>query len=59
MRFEFYAITGKTYTIERSVDLTTWTRVPFSTGAPAAGAVSYTATSVGVLPRVCHSTRGR
>jgi hypothetical protein len=43
VRFEFYAITGKTYTIERSTDVKTWTRVPFAIGAPAAGAEAYTA----------------
>ena len=49
VRFEFYAITGKTYTIERSSDVKTWTRVPFAIGAPAAGASSYRATDVGIL----------
>jgi hypothetical protein len=32
-RLEFYGITGKTYTIERSSDLKTWSRVSFSVGA--------------------------
>lgn len=50
VRFEFYAITGKAYTIERSLDLVTWVRVPFSVGTFAAGAVAYTATNAGVLP---------
>jgi hypothetical protein len=49
VRFEFYAITGKTYTIERSVDMQTWARVPFAIGAPAAGATAYSATDVGIL----------
>ena len=49
VRFEFYAITGKTYTIERSADMKTWTRVPFAIGAPATGASSYSATNVGIL----------
>lgn len=59
--FEFFAITGKTYTLERSTDLRTWTRVPFSAGAavPAGdaplreGSESFTATAVGVLPAAC------
>ena len=49
VRFEFYAITGKTYTIERSADMKTWARVPFAIGAPAAGEQSYSATNVGIL----------
>ena len=50
VRFEFYAITGKTYTIERTADMAIWTRVPFAIGAPAAaGNQSYSATDVGVL----------
>lgn len=49
VRFEFYAITGKTYTIERSTDVKTWTRVPFAVGAPAPGAQTYSATDVGIL----------
>jgi hypothetical protein len=61
VRFEFFAITGKTYTLERSTDLKTWTAVPFSAGAqvPAsgtplpAGEASFTATGVGVTPAAC------
>ena len=49
VRFEFYAITGKTYTIERSADMKTWARVPFAIGAPAAGDAIYSATDVGIL----------
>ena len=49
VRFEFYAITGKTYTIERSSDVKTWTRVPFAIGAPALGASSFSASDVGIL----------
>ena len=49
VRFEFYAITGKTYTIERSADMKTWARVPFAIGAPAVGEQSYRATNVGIL----------
>lgn len=61
VQFEFFAITGKTYTLERSSDLQTWTRVPFSAGTavPAGdaplpeGTESFTATAVGILPAVC------
>ena len=49
-RFEFYAITGKVYTIESSSDLKTWTRIPFAVGAPGAGATVYQATGVGIVP---------
>ena len=60
-RFEFFAVTGKTYTLERSTDLKTWTSVPFSAGAavPAqgvalpAGEKSYTATGVGITQAAC------
>ena len=61
VRFEFFAVTGKTYTLERSTDLKTWTSVPFSAGAavPAqgvalpAGEKSYTATGVGITQAAC------
>lgn len=49
VRFEFYGITGKTYTIERSVDAQSWVRIPFAIAAPATGSISYTATEVGIL----------
>jgi len=49
VRFEFYGITGKTYSIERSTDVKTWTRVPFSIGTVAAGAPAYSATQASVL----------
>lgn len=49
VRFEFFAITGKTYTIERSTDVETWTRVPFSISAPAAGSLTHTATDVAII----------
>ena len=48
VRFEFFEITGKTYTIERTTDLVTWARVPFSVGAVGVGALTHTATDVGV-----------
>ena len=61
VEFEFFAITGKTYTLERCTDLKTWTRVPFSAGGavPSAGAAmpageeTFTATGVGILPAAC------
>lgn len=49
VRFEFFAITGKTYTIERSVDVKTWAPVPFAIGAPAAGSNAYRAMDVSIL----------
>ena len=49
VRFEFYGITGKTYTIERTTDAQTWTRVPFAIGEAPAAALSYTATGVAIL----------
>lgn len=48
VRFEFFAITGKTYSIERSTDAQTWSKVPFSTALPVGDFTSYTATNVGV-----------
>lgn len=49
VRFEFFAITGKTYTIERSTDVRTWTRVPFSIGVPGSGSLAHTASDVAIL----------
>ena len=49
VRFEFYGITGKVYTIESSVDTKTWTRVPFAVGTPGTGSNSYQASDVGVV----------
>jgi hypothetical protein len=49
VRFEFFAITGKTYTIERSTDMKTWSLLPFSIAAPATGSTSYTAKDVRIL----------
>ncbi len=49
VRFEFFAITGKTYTIEHSTDMVTWSRVPFSVGVQAEGDTLFSATDVGVL----------
>jgi hypothetical protein len=58
VRFEFFGITGKSYTIEHSVDAMTWTRLPFSTGTFSAGEVSHTATGVGVLSAFTAPTAG-
>ena len=49
VRFEFYGITGKVYTIESSLDMKTWTRVPFAVGAPGTGSTGYQATDVSVV----------
>jgi hypothetical protein len=48
VRFEFYAITGKTYTIERSTDMQSWTRATFSMDAPGAGSGAHRAEDVGI-----------
>lgn len=49
-RFAFFAITGKTYTIEASPDMKTWSRIPFSVGAaPAAGSSSWQSGEVGIV----------
>jgi hypothetical protein len=49
VRLEIFGITGKTYTMESSLDMKTWTRVNFSAGAPGTGAPSYLATNVGIV----------
>ncbi len=49
VRFEFYGVTGKTYTIESTLDMKTWTRIDFAVGAPGIGDTSYLATDVGIL----------
>ena len=49
VRFEFYAITGKVYTIESTLDMKTWTRVPFAVGAPGTGNNAHQATDVGIV----------
>ena len=49
-RFEFFGITGKTYTIERSTNATDWTRVPFSAvTAEAPSGSSWTAAASGIV----------
>ncbi len=50
-KLEFYGITGKTYTIESSRDLRTWTRVSFSTGTSTSPRDDlYAAQDVGIIP---------
>ncbi len=49
MRFEFYGVTGKVYTIESTLDMKTWTRVPFAVGAPGNGNNAYQASNVGIV----------
>jgi hypothetical protein len=49
MRFEFYGVTGKVYTIESTLDMKTWTRVPFAVGAPGIGNNAYQASNVGIV----------
>lgn len=49
VRLEFYAITGKTYTIERSTDVKTWTRVPFASTENGTPSEVFTASQVGIL----------
>lgn len=49
VRFEFFAVTGKTYTLESSTDLVIWSRVPFSISAPAEGSISHTAADSGIV----------
>jgi hypothetical protein len=49
VRLEFYGITGKVYTIESTLDMKTWTRVPFAVGAPGTGSSGYQASEVGIV----------
>jgi hypothetical protein len=49
VRFEFYGITGKVYTIESSLDMDTWTRVPFAVGAPGTGNNAHQASDIGIV----------
>jgi hypothetical protein len=50
VRFEFFAITGKTYAIEESADLKTWTRIPLATTPTGTPTTYYRATAVDILP---------
>lgn len=49
VRFEFYGITGKVYTIESSFDMKTWTRVPFAVGTPGTANNAHQAADVGIV----------
>jgi hypothetical protein len=49
VRLEFYGITGKVYTLESTLDMKTWTRVPFAVGAPGTGVNGYQAKDVGIV----------
>jgi hypothetical protein len=48
VRFEFFGIAGKTYTIERSTDVKTWVQVPFSVGIPSGGVPTFRASEIGI-----------
>jgi hypothetical protein len=50
VQFEFFAITGKTYAIEESTDLKTWTVIPFTTASGGATANSFRASAIEILP---------
>ncbi len=56
--FEFYAITGKVYTIEESADLRTWTTAAFSTTPTGSTAKSFVAPAIGVQPGYVAVTPG-
>ena len=58
VRLEFYGITGKTYTIETSPDLVTWTRLAFSIGTFTTGDLTYSATNAGILSAFVVPTAG-
>jgi hypothetical protein len=48
LRFEFFAITGKTYTIESSTDMKAWAPKAFSLDAPGTGAQVHTSREIGI-----------
>ena len=58
VRFEFYAITGKTYTIERSADGVTWTSAPFSLTETGERFVAHRADAVAIMPAWCDAPAG-
>ena len=58
MTFEFYAITGKIYTIEESTDLTMWTTAPFATTPGGPPAKYFRAPAIGVQPGLVAVTPG-
>ena len=52
VHFEFYAITGKTYTIECSIDAKSWESIAFAAGDTQEIALTYQADAVGILPAI-------
>jgi hypothetical protein len=50
VRFEFFAITGKVYSIEESSNLKDWTVIPFATTADGPSTSVYRATQVNIVP---------
>jgi len=58
VRFEFYAIIGKTYTIERSADMKAWTQVPFAIDTAASGSPAWRANNVGIRSAFTTPTMG-
>jgi hypothetical protein len=56
--FEFFAITGKVYTIEESSDLKTWAVVPMSTTLAGPASTYFKATAVDILPAYVATTPG-
>ena len=49
VRLEFYGITGKTYTIESTTDMATWSRVDFATSPAGTADIGHFANRVGVV----------
>lgn len=59
IRLEFFGITNKMYTVERSTDNLTWTRIPMAAGpAPATPVSAWQATSVGIVQAFVTATPG-
>lgn len=50
VRLEFFAITGKVYTIERSTNVQGWTSVPFAFTPGGANQQAFRSEEVGILP---------
>jgi hypothetical protein len=48
VRCEFFGITGKTYAIDASLDMKTWSRMPFSVGTATAADNAHVAAEVGI-----------
>jgi hypothetical protein len=59
VRFAFFAITGKTYTIEATSDMKTWARIPFSVGPTATtGSPSWQSQDVAIVTAFTPVTAG-